>query len=65
MTKKAKLLKLMQRQWVSPIKALQDVGILSLSQRVGEFKRAGVNVQTRWARSAAGARFCEYRVVKG
>lgn len=63
-TKKAALLKLMQRQWVSPIKALQAVGCLSLSQRCGELRRAGVNVQTRWARSP-GARYCEYRVVKG
>lgn len=61
---KAELIRLLQRQWVSPIDALKHVGCMSLSQRCGELRRAGVNVASRWVQSN-GKRFKAYRIVRG
>jgi len=51
----------LKRRWISPMRALVDHGCMSLSQRCGELRRAGVKVQSRWAESN-GKRFKEYRV---
>lgn len=61
---KAELIRLLQRQWVSPLDALQKVGCMSLSQRCGELRRGGVNVVSRWVQ-ANGKRFKAYRIVRG
>lgn len=59
---KAQLIKLLQRQWVTPLIALQEVGCLSLSQRCGELRRDGVLVADKWV-SSNGKRFKAYRIV--
>lgn len=61
---KAQLIKLLQRQWVTPLIALQEVGCLSLSQRCGELRRDGVRVADKWV-SSNGKRFKAYRIVTG
>jgi hypothetical protein len=63
-TKKARLLALLQRQWVSPLDCLFECHLYTLAQRVSEFRAAGVIVEDRWAYSTSGSRFKEYRVRK-
>ena len=48
MTQKDQLHKIMRRRWVTGLDALKLAGCLSLSQRCGELRRAGVNVVSRW-----------------
>lgn len=64
MTKRDKLLGHLKRRWISPIDALNLVGLMSLSQRVGELERSGTPIEKRWAESPTGARFREYRVAR-
>lgn len=52
----------LKRRWISPLVALRDFGCLSLSQRCGEMKRAGVKIADRWV-SENGKRWKEYRAV--
>lgn len=59
---KEQLIKLLRRQWVSPIDALNKVGCMSLSQRCGDMRRDGVNVIDKWA-SSGTKRFKMYRIV--
>jgi hypothetical protein len=63
MTMKESLLKLLKRQWLSPVDALRLAGCMSLSQRCGEFRRDGVNVVDRWVEQG-GKRFKTYRIYK-
>ncbi|MDO9313374.1 MAG: helix-turn-helix domain-containing protein [Burkholderiaceae bacterium] len=63
-TKKHKLLKLLKAQWTTPIEALEACGILSLSQRVSEWRAAGVVILDKWVTTGTGARVKAYRVVK-
>lgn len=60
MTKKAQILKLMKRRWVTPLTVLYDVGCLSLSQRAGELRREGHNVISR---PVPGEKYHQYRVI--
>ena len=60
MTKKEHVLKLMQRQWVTPMRALMACHCFSLSQRAGELKREGYKVVSRRVK---GQPFHEYRVL--
>lgn len=62
MTMKAELVKLLQQQWVTPLDALQHARCLSLSQRVGELKRAGVAVIDRWQPLPTGKKVKAYRI---
>lgn len=65
MTRRDKLLGHLRRRWISPLQALELVGILSLSQRAGELAREGHNVIKRPGKSPhTGARWTEYRVVR-
>ena len=59
---KAQLIKLLERRWVTPLIALQQVGCLSLSQRCGELRRDGVRVADKWI-SSNGKRYKAYRIV--
>lgn len=63
-TKESMLVALLNKGWVSPIDALNHCGLLSLSQRVGELRRAGVNVIDKWVKHNGG-RHKAYRIVKG
>ena len=59
---KANLIRLLQRKWVTPITALNEVGCFSLSQRCGELRRGGVNVQDKWVSLPSGKRVKAYRI---
>lgn len=61
-TKKRELLALLSRRWVTPIIALQAVGIMSLSQRVSEWRRAGLEFDQRTVVTESGARVASYRL---
>ena len=63
MTMKDELLALMRRRWVTPLIALREVGCLSLSQRCGELRRAGVKVLDKWTETPTGKRVKSYRVL--
>lgn len=64
MTQKDQLHKIMRRRWVTGLDALKLAGCLSLSQRCGELRRAGVNVVSRWVH-VGEKRVKAYRIVKG
>jgi hypothetical protein len=61
-TKKRDLLALLGRRWVTPIVALQSVGIMSLSQRVSEWRRQGLEFDQRTVLTDSGARVAAYRL---
>lgn len=63
-TKTAALLELLKRQWVTPLVALEKVKILSLSQRCGQFRRAGHVVLDKWVKTSSGSKVKAYRLVK-
>ena len=63
MTMYATLHKLLKRQWVTPLDALNKAGCLSLSQRCGQLRRDGVNVIDKWVNLDNGKRVKAYRVV--
>lgn len=58
-----KLIKRLKRGWTSPIDALNDCGLFSLSQRVGQLRQRGYNIADQWATSPTGSRFKRYRIV--
>lgn len=62
MTQKDQLHKIMRRRWVTGLDALKLAGCLSLSQRCGELRRAGVNVVSRWV-YVGEKRVKSYRVI--
>lgn len=62
MTKKRELLALLSRRWVTPVIALQWVGILSLSQRISEWRREGLEFDQRTVQTPSGARVAAYRL---
>lgn len=62
-TKKAALLALLRRRWVTPLVALQSVGVLSLSQRISEWRRYdGLEFDQRTVVTDSGARVAAYRL---
>lgn len=64
-TMKQDLESLLRRRWVSPLDALSLANCWSLSQRIGELRRAGVNVQDRWLDlPSSGKRVKEYRIIE-
>ena len=64
MTKKTALLSLLGRKWVTPLIALQEVGVLSLAQRVSEWRRAGYKFDQREVHTPSGSRVAAYRLAK-
>lgn len=63
-TMKTRLLALLRKGWTTPLTALNGAGCLSLSQRCGDFRRAGLNVVDKWVDLADGKRVKAYRLVK-
>jgi hypothetical protein len=57
-------LMLLKRGWITALDSAHLGGCLSLSQRVGEFKRAGVHIADKWVQTEGGARVKAYKVVK-
>lgn len=62
MTKTERLLKLLRKQWVTPLEALEQAGLMSLSQRCSQFIAAGMPIQKRWVDLPSGARVRAYRL---
>ncbi len=62
MTMQDKLLELLKAQWVTPIDALDKAQCFSLSQRAGQFARAGHKVEKQWVDLPNGKRIMSYRV---
>ncbi len=58
-----RLLGLLKTRYITPLDALKHAGCLSLSQRCGDFRRAGVKVIDKWVRLANGKRVKAYKVV--
>jgi len=54
----------LKRRWLTPLDALKQCGCLSLSQRCGELRRAGVPVEDRWVRVQSGKRVKAYRIAR-
>ncbi len=52
-TMKSQLLKLLKKQWLTPLDALEKVGCMSLSQRCGEFNRERESCQ-EWEKDFGG-----------
>lgn len=65
LTKKAKLMKLLKTQYVTPLEALEATGIMSLAQRISEWRAAGYVIGDKWVVTGTGARVKAYRVLKG
>ena len=61
-TKTARLIALMRRQRVTPLIALQKVGILSLAQRVSRDISAAWHVDKQWQTTPSGSRVMSYRI---
>lgn len=63
-TKKADLFQVLCRRWLTPLEAAHHCGILSLSQRVSEWRAQGHCIVDRWVKTASGSRVKAYRVTK-
>ena len=63
-TKTAALLQLLRRQWVTPLVALQKVGLLSLSQRISRFRSRGYEFHQRTVVTESGSRVAAYKLAK-
>lgn len=61
-TMRDKLVRLMKRRYITPLDALQHAGCLSLSQRCGELRRAGVEVLDKWIELPGGKRVKGYKL---
>ena len=62
-TMQQKLLELLKTRYITPLDALTLAGCLSLSQRCGEFRRAGITVLDKWVDLDNGKRVKAYTVV--
>lgn len=58
-----RLLRLLKARYITPLDALRHVGCLSLSQRCGELRKAGVKVADKWVKLGNGKRVKAYKVV--
>lgn len=58
-----RLLSLLKTRYITPLDALKHAGCLSLSQRCGEFRKAGVKVTDKWVRLGSGKRVKAYKVI--
>ena len=54
---------------ITPLDAIRDIGVMALSQRIGDLKRSGHNIvtETETARNRYGqeTRYARYRVTNG
>ena len=65
-TKLARLIRLMRRQYVTPVQALMNCGLFSLSQRCGELERKhGYKLSRKWVTTKSGSKVMSYRIVEG
>jgi hypothetical protein len=52
------------KRWLTPLEAVAECGIFSLSQRCGEFRREGHVVLDRWVTLPSGSRVKAYTISK-
>lgn len=64
MTKTERLVKLLKRQFVTPLECLEQCGLLTLSQRVSEMRASGYKVIDKWVDLPSGARVKAYRIAR-
>ena len=55
-------IRLMRKGWLTALQSAQQGGVLSLSQRVGELRKAGVRIVDKWVETKGGARVKAYRI---
>lgn len=53
-------IKMLRRGWLTALESASRGGVLSLSQRVGDLKRAGVQIAEKWVSTGGGARVKAY-----
>ncbi len=64
MTKKTLTIRILRRGWTTALQCALKGGCLSLSQRAGELRKAGVLVSSTWVTTTGGARVKAYRIIK-
>lgn len=64
MSHKETTLALLRKGWTTALDSATKGGCLSLSQRVGEFARNGVQIEKKWVTTGGGARVLAYRVAR-
>ena len=65
-TKVSRLVKLMRRQYVTPLQAALTCGLFSLSQRCGELERRhGYTLARKWVETKTGSRVMSYKILRG
>ena len=62
MTRTESLRRTLAVRWLTPLEAAQVCGVFSLSQRVGDFRRQGIEVMDRWVKLPSGARVKSYKI---
>jgi hypothetical protein len=63
-TKTQALFDLLSNQWVTPLDALRVCRVMTLAQRVSEWRAEGHVIADKWVKSASGSRYKAYRLVK-
>lgn len=61
-TKLQTTIALLRRGWTTPLDSATKGGCWSLSQRVGNLRRSGVVVLSKWVTTPSGARVMAYRI---
>lgn len=64
MTKSARLFKALSRRYLTPLEAAHQCGILSLSQRVSEWRAAGHQIADKWVTTPGGSRVKAYKIIR-
>lgn len=59
-TMRESLLETLQREWLTPVSALQKCQCFSLSQRCGDLRREGWSVHDKWVDLPNGKRVKAY-----
>lgn len=54
---------LLRKGWTTAMQSALKGGVLSLSQRVGEWRKAGIPIEDKWVHTGGGARIKAYRIV--
>ena len=63
MTHKQRTIELLQRGWLTSLQCAQMGGCLSLSQRIGEFRRqTDMVIDEKWITTGGGARVKAWRI---
>ena len=57
-------LRLLRKGWTTALDSALAGGVLSLSQRCGDWERAGMHIAKRWEVTKGGAKVMAYRVIR-